>query len=466
MSKPTERIRRSGIGGLRVLAALLVLGAIPFLAGSWLAGVGPPSGGIAPLTCPATRGRFVHLVTAKGEVQSALNVDVRCEVRARRGSWLRILEVVPDGTRVEPGDLLVQLDSSALEQELVAQRIVCERARAEVARSRNVYEAALTARDDYLEGEYALQRQEADLALLVAENRVQRARQSLQASQKLADRGFITKQQLHADQYALEAAETELRMAQLRLEVLEQCTKRRRLGQLEGAVAAAKARLAAAEANYQLHLQEQAELEDQIRKCTIRAPVAGTVVLNHLHHHDHSHMVQPGELTMPQRVLVRLPDVRHMQVKAKIDEDKVALIQPGLPATIRLEAFPDTLLSGKLLSVNSYPDPEDQIASGIKRYETSVSVESPLEGMRPGMTAEVNIRVQLLEDQLQIPESAVVKSGGKAYCITPEKDQWRVRELALGPANGLSVVVLEGLEDGQEVVLGAAAYRHEAGLPE
>lgn len=427
--------------------------------------LGPGSDPVPLLLCQAERGPFVHQVTVKGELESSANVDVACEVRSRSSTWIRILEVVPEGTRVEPGDFLVRLDSSLLEQERTRQQAVCEDVAALVAQVRSRLRTAEYNRDHYLQSEYALAHREAEMAVFTAEEQVRQARQSLEASRKLLAMGFITPKQFQADEFGLQRAETELRVAKRKRFVLENFTRPRRLIELETAVVATRARLKSLEHVLKRNQELLADIEEQIRKCIIRAPVAGVVVLNHLYHNDHAHLVAPGELTMERRVLVRLPDPRHMQVKALVTEDKIAAVQPGVKATIELEAFPHVLLDGEVIRVNEYPEPDSFMASAVKKYQTIVRVNNPLPGMRPGLTAEVTFSLAQLGDVLQLPRQAVFKHGEQDYCICVSQDRWEARPITLGPSNGKTVVVRSGLSQGESVVLCPEAYRDKVALP-
>ncbi len=458
--------KRRGVFRPRLLGPLVLALSLPFLAGSLLPSFGPSAGGVNPITCRVTREAFVNEISARGDVQSAVNVEVRCEVRAGQHSWVRILEVIPEGTHVEPGDLLIRLDSTALETEREQQKIYCEQAKAAAAAARAKYEIARHAKQVYLEAEHKLQKEELEVARLAASQRAQKAEQQLAASRKLEARGYVTAQQLRADEFALAAAETELKLAQLKLDMLDKYTKPKRLKEAESALATTGVRLEAAEFYEKVSREKLADLEAQIGKCVVRAPVAGDVVLAHLHHNDHSHMIAPGESSFQNRVLVRLPDFRHMQVKAKIEEDKIAVVRPGLPVAITLEAFPEVELSGEVVRVNAYPEPDLWHASGIKTYESTVRIDSSLEGLRPGLTADLRIRVERLEDQLQVPCQAVFRHGDKAYCIAEDEGGWEAREVTLGSTNGKAVVISSGLEEGQSVVLNAASYRGQVALPE
>lgn len=421
-----------------------------------------PSG---PLTCRVTRGPFEHDVVVQGEVESAVNVEVRCEVRSDSGSWVRILDVIPEGTMVQPGDVLVRLDSSGLEADRDRQRIVCEQARAAVIQARTRYETAKLNKEAYLGDEYRLAEEKARSALMVAEEAERRAREFLACSRELFEEGYITELQLRADEYAWRAAQTDLHIARIRLAVLENFTKPVRLTQLNAALVTAQARLAAAECHENLARLRLKKIEEQIEKCVVRAHVSGQVVLAHLFHNDHAHMVQPGELTMESRVLVRLPDFRKMQVAALVEEEKIALVRPGMAATVRLQAFPEVVLRGRVTKIDEYPVAEDWLRSAIKRYRTIIAIESAPPGTRPGMTAEARLHLHRLENPLQVPCPAVIRHGEKSYCILVKDGEFEAREVVLGPSNGVNFVVREGLREGDQVALAAAAHRDKIQLP-
>jgi len=419
-----------------------------------------------PLTCRAMRGPFEHDIAVQGEVESAVNVEVRCEVRSESSAWVRILDVIPEGTMVKPGDVLVRLDSSGLEADRDRQKIVCAQARAAVIQARTRYETAKLNKEAYLGDEFRLAEEKAKSALMVAEEAERRAREFLECSRELAEQGYITELQLRADEYAWRAAKTDLHMAQIRLAVLENFTKPVRLTQLNAALVTAQARLAAAECHEKLALQRLAQIEDQIAKCVVRAHVSGQVVLAHLFHNDHAHMVQPGELTLEKRVLVRLPDFRKMQVAALVEEDKIALVRPGMAATVRLQAFPGVVVRGRVTKIHEFPVAEDWLGSAVKRYKTIIAIESPPPGTRPGMTAEARLHLHRLENPLQVPCPAVIRHGDKSYCIAVKDGAFEVREVVLGPSNGAKVVVREGLHEGEQIALAAATHRDKLPLPD
>ncbi|NUQ63468.1 MAG: efflux RND transporter periplasmic adaptor subunit [Pirellulales bacterium] len=450
----------------RILTVALALAAVCFGAASFLPGTPSSSSSLMPLVCRAQRKQFIHAILAKGELQSAVNVDVKCEVRSRLSSWVRILEVVPEGTNVQPGDFLVRLDSAFLEADLLQQQIACEQSQAALVQAQSAYQSALSARQEYLDGEYRLQRQKLQMKLFLAEEELRKSRDLVQSSRKLASKGYLTFKQLEADVFAVKSAENTVSSARVALDVLDNLTKVRRLNDLDSAVAVGKARLASREQISAANLKQMSEIKEQIEKCIVRAPVAGQVVLAHLHHNDHSHMVEPGEQAREGRALVRLPDARSMEVKADIAEENVALVVAGMPVTIALEAFPGRPLKGRVKWVNEYPKPEDWFGPASKQYETIITIEDPFPGLRTGMTADLKILAAEENQALQIPSQSVLKHGDQCYVLTTDGGRWEAVPVEVGRDNGRYTVIVSGIDEGAEIVLDAASHRGKVDLPE
>lgn len=449
----------------RFLLTVLLLVVTAAASGVYFLRSGSSSDAKPAITCSVTRGQFVHEVKVNGQVESAANIDVRCEVRSMSSSWVRILEVIEEGTRVEPGDFLIRIDSSPFETELAQEKVLCEQARSQLAQAKNDYDLAQFAEQEYLNGEFFLAKQTAELALFNSEEKLRKATRHLEGSRTLEAQGFITAQQLMADEFALQAAQTEVHLGRVKLDLLATFTKPRRLKQLQSKVVVTEAQFSAAQYRLKRHEDRIAFLEEQIAKCVIRAPVAGQVVLNHMDHSTHWHMIAPGEETMERRVLARLPDPKHMQVEAKIEEDKIGLVRPGLAAIVELEAFPGKELRGEVARISEFPDPDEFLGSAIKKYETTIRIHEPLPGMRPGLTARVRVLLHRQDEQLQVPCQAVFKHGEKDFAILVNGGRWTAQEVAVGPNNGRNVIVHGGLSEGQEVLLGAAAHRDDVALP-
>ena len=75
------------------------------------------------LTFEAFRSEFVASVNEAGDIESSVNVEVRCAVKSKGSPGTAILKIIPEGTIVNEGDFVCQLDDSVLKDELTLQRI-------------------------------------------------------------------------------------------------------------------------------------------------------------------------------------------------------------------------------------------------------------------------------------------------------------------------------------------------------
>jgi HlyD family secretion protein len=471
MCQPRPKLRtfsRTGFSSYTFLLAIPLVLAIGAVAWSMLPGVSWGTKEATPLMYRVERGDFIHDITERGELLSASNVEIRCEVQSRNSAGTTILEVIPEGTYVEEGQILVRLDDSALKTEETQQQIACNASEAAMIQSRNAYETAKIALQEYLDGKYIQEKQTIEGEILVAKEDARRAQQTIDYSKMLFSKGYVTKLQLEADEFALEKAKMAQKTAETKLHVLENFTKPKMLTQLESDIKTTEAKYKSDQHSRQLDIEKLELIRSQIAKCVIRAPGPGQVVYaNDTNRRGGNEIViQEGVQVRERQAIIRLPDPKRMQVNAKINEAKIALVATGMPASVRLDAFPDRELSGVVEKVSEYPAATSWFNSSIKEYETLVRIETSVEGMRPGLTAEVKIRVAHLKDVLQVPVQAVLEHGDRHYCLMFHQGRWEARTVELGPTNDKQVVIRAGLNEGDNVVLGALAYRDKVALPE
>lgn len=437
--------RRSGVL-LRGLGVGVSAVAVASLAGWWLLPrLSWSRSEEAPILHEVTRADFFHDVTARGNVESASNVEIRCEVQSMKSAGTMILEVVPEGTYVNEGDLLVRLDSSWLEAERTQQQITCATSEATVTEAENAYETAKIALQEYIEGEYVLERQNYESERLVAQEDFSRAEENFDYSEKLEAKGYITGLQLKAEEFAVKQAKMDLKSAELKLHVLEKFTKPKKEKELASAIVTAKAKLDAKKHSHELDVKELRRIEEQIAKCEIRAPEAGQVVYANVTNRRGGSeiIIEPGTLVREHQVIIRLPDPKRMQVSAKINESRISSIEEGMTATIRLDAFPEMELSGTVEEVGDYPAPTSWFRGDIKEYETIIKIDNPPPGLKPGLTAQVKIRVHELGGAMQVPVQAVIEQGMRHYCVLREGERWKAREIHAGWSNDKFVVVCD-----------------------
>lgn len=417
-----------------------------------------------------TVGDFVHDVVEKGEVESARNVDVMSVVRGYRDlNNFEILWVIEEGKMVEPGDVLVRLDSSALEEEAKLQRLDLSGSVAGLSKAQNELEAAQIAMTEYVDGLFVQEKKELEAQIKFAEETLRRAEEYYAYSSRLAAKGFVTSLQLEGDKFAVDKAKIELDNAKLKLTVLVEQTKQKKIKELESAIGVAKADLESAKERHSIEQKRLDFFLEQIKNCTITAPASGQVVYaNERGNREASEfIVEPGTSVRERQTIIRLPDYSAMQVHVLINESRVAMVDPGMKATITLDAFDGLKLLGTVTKVNEYPEPISRFGAQIKRYAALVTIDGTPRQIKPGLTANVAIHVDNKDDVLMVPVQSVMPYGDEYFCmVRKDVDEIEPRKVDLGPSNNRFVVVNEGLQAGEFVSMSPRRLLDTVEMPE
>jgi multidrug efflux pump subunit AcrA (membrane-fusion protein) len=459
------RAHRRGNTLVTMLGVLVVALGIGFVVW-WTMFRGDEAKGPGPLVKQVSQGPYDSVVLEQGEVESSSNIEIRCEVKSRNAGGITILEVMPEGSLVKEGDLLVRLDSSALEQERLQQKIVVNTSEALLVQSTNTLEAAKIARKEYLEGTY---KQEEKLYLgevFVAEQNLRSAQLSFDSAQRLAAKGILSPLQLEGAKYGVDNARNQLDAAQTKVEVLRKYTKEKMLKQFDSDIATAEAKVRSDESSLQLEQDKLKDIEDQVVKCIIKAPQNGQVVYANKYNSGRSgssaeFVVEAGSMVREQQPIIRLPDANNMQVKALINEARVTKVRPGLPVTIRVDALKDELMQGEVIKVNQYAEPSSWSSGSVKKYAAFIRILNPPPALRTGMNAEARIHVERRPDALQVPVQALVDHKGHFFVLVQNGEQLETREVTVGSTNDKVAVIDKGLTASDVVVLNP---RREASL--
>jgi len=462
LHKAITRIRqhplRWGAAGLVCLGLAIALPSRGHKTNKWQTGDTPP------VTASATLGPFLQEVVERGEVESSSNVEIRCKVQSRASAGTPIIQIVPEGTYVKEGDFLVKLDDSSLQSDVVMQQIGCNTSRALAVEAQADFDATKLALQEYESGTFRQEEGNLESDVFVAKENLRRAEEYLRYSEKLAARGYVTEVQLEADRFALEKARKELDAAGTKLEVLHRYTKVKTLNKLKADVETAEARLGARQNSHKLDVDRQKMLEEQLAGCVITAPTSGQVVYANLSAGEP--LIGEGKLVRERQIIIRLPDPKRMQVTARVNESRIDRVKKGMVCRIRLDAFPDLQLNGTVREISEYPLPAATVYSTMKEYAAEIDIENPPPGVRSGMTAQTAIEVEKLEQAVQVPLPAVIERNKRYFCLVTQNGELAAQEVSVGPSNEQAVVINDGLNEGDQVLLAPQAYESKVTLPE
>lgn len=228
---------------------------------------------------------------------------------------------------------------------------------------------------------------------------------------------------------AVAQAEAEVSLSRSNLERAKQLIGTRAISQQE--VEQLESQVAVREAIARLEKERLADRE-------ILAPFAGVVG---------PRLVSPGQYVNVGTPLVVLVDGRQVKVGFRIPERQLGLVRVGQPGRLRVNAFPDRVFGGKLDLV----DPE--VDATTRTVAVRLIAPNPEGLLRPGMFARVELVVSQRERAVVIPEAAVVPSLD-TYSVYLVKDgRARMQSIKLGTRLPGKVEVLEGLSQGQDIVV-------------
>jgi hypothetical protein len=150
-----------------------------------------------------------------------------------------------------------------------------------------------------------------------------------------------------------------------------------------------------------------------------------------------------------------------MQVKISIHESFIDRMRPGLAAQVSL---PDrTLAAGEVSEVASVTKPAGEWNGYVVKYDTLIALPS-VPGLKPGMSAEVEVILARHENVLMIPVAAVVETTQGDFCWIKTTKGAKRRSLQLGDTNDIFTVIEAGLQEGDEVVLHPFAFKEAQAL--
>jgi len=354
----------------------------------------------------AELGTMIRSVVATGKIEPITKV----EIKSKANGIIKALHVDLDSV-VNEGDILVELDKEQLvaqlrgsEANLLAARAALEGAEAQL--KKNTVEA---------EGP------DAELA-----------RKNLTRALSLFGQGLIPQSALDDAQSALDVAENRKRAAWSQLAVSQ------------AKVAEARAQVAQARAAADRSVEDLAN-------ATIRAPIRGTVLTRDVE--IGSPVSSILNLGANATLVMTLGDIDQVFVRGRVDEADIGRLRLDQPARIRVETFKDQVFNGRVTQISPMGVEKDNVTN----FEVRVSIDNPGMALKANMTANAEIVLEEHEHALLIPEVAVTydaqKQASVDVVIAGAKKGRSRTPVKLGVGNGTKIEVLQGLKQGDRVVL-------------
>jgi HlyD family secretion protein len=402
---------------------------------------------------------------AAGRVASVQSTEIRCTLErldlpgqggALSSGASTILSLLPDGSTVGAGDVLCEMDASDYKELARRQEIVVEQARADHMQASLALEVAKIAVAAYREGEQSQVETDYKGRIALAQADLAREGDRVEWVSRMLEKGYASRAQLQSEKQTEERLRFGLQQSKLALENYTRFTAPKELLALRSQVIGAESTLGFQTVRLKREEDRLAHYRSLIDRCIVRAPHGGYLV--HANRPGREPRVYEGAPVRERMPLFTLPDQSRLEVEVMLHETTVERVRTGMPATIHLEALPDEHLEGDLATIAPVPLSDRSAESGNDAvyFIGHIHLDVMPPKLRPGMTAAVTIATGLRQGVLAVPATAVGVEEGRKFCYVDHADSLERRAVKVNTASRDLVEVVEGLDEGEEVVLDPA----------
>lgn len=365
----------------------------------------------------AKKGRFEVIVTVQGELMAKNSINITGPIRARKVgvNQLKISRIVPEGTVVAQGDFVAELDRSEVLTKMKDVELNLQKFESQYTQARLDCTLTLSqARDELINLNYALEQ-----------------------------RKLEKEESIYEAPSARRQAEIEFEKAKRNLEQAR-INYKTKVHQSEAKMREVSADLA----------KEQAKMEELnmlMEECTINAPEKGMVIYAK-EWGSEGRKIGPGStINTWSPVVATLPDLTVMQSKTFVSEVDIQKVKQGLDVVIGLDADPTKSLKGKVAQVANIG--EAQQGSDSKWFEVIIDVITVDSTLRPAMTTGNKILIATIDNAIFIQQECLKFDDNGTYVEVKNGNNIERRPVKTGATNDNEVVILSGLQGGEEILM-------------
>lgn len=440
------------------------------------------------LTYTAQPESFDVRIPLSGELKAMRNVEIRNSVEGQT----TILTLIQEGSRVKEGDVLVTLASDAIQDKLEDARIRVENAIAtrinaeetlkiqEMQNESDTKAAETNAKlaqmafDQFDKGDGPVQLDTNKTALENAVTDLERKSKDRKEVEDLSKRGFVSENDVLDAKIAERDSQNKLDTAKSNLDVWNKYAEPKQrttlarareeaLAEVERVKVKCSAALLLKKAAVRAGLQtEHVEtsrlkvLQQQFEACTVKAPQPGMVVYQSSIQQggQNQGLIEEGAQVRLNQILIQLPDTGRMLVEVRLAEQLIERVKRGQEAVVTVDALPGKLLHGRVEEIAVLPDSSNRwMNPNLKEYPTRIILDETPAGLKPGMSAKVEILVAHFNDVLAAPLQAVFYGGGKAYVFVGSPENYEKRFVTAGASSSTRIQILDGIKTGEILLL-------------
>ena len=442
----------------------------------------------------AVIGSFDITTTAMGELEARNQVDIRSELDTSAG----IIEIVPEGTVVKKGDLLIQLNAQTLQTQIDQQVLEVERARADVTAAENALKIQLSENDSraragqlkvdlaqlalkqWQDGEVPKTRARLELEIDQATRDLERLKKLFARSEGLLTKGFLSKDERDRDEINYINAKARLETAKLDYQVYQEYQyprdEKTKNSDVEEALAdlirtqsqneinsgAKQASLATIKRQTEFKEEKLAKLKEQFSLAKIVAPTDGLVVYATSVGRGRDMVIiggdgplQVGRQVRPKEKLIILPDTTSMVASVRVHEALAGRVRPGTKASIRVDALNNETFAGTVESIGVLAESGGWRDPNRREYTVRIALDQDNTNgkLKPSMRAEATITLGKVIEAIIVPVQAVFTEGPVRFVLVPKGSHYERVPVKVGQMSDTFAEILAGISENQQVLL-------------
>ncbi len=417
-----------------------------------------------------------------------------------------ILSIVPEGTWVQKGDVVCVLDSADIEDYARTREIILikYRGRLDTAvqdeqlqtsdnerkldAAKYRLETAVHNLAEYQDGTHPQDIEELERNLSLLAEQAQSQREQVKHTERMWAMGMSPRSALDKESLQLMKSQQSYDSLASRLHLLTGYQHPRSMLQLEHSANNAERNLARTkianglaltnrrltrlsyERTVRIYEKYYRRAVDSIEACTIRAPRDGQVVYGNSWYLRSRGItrIEEGKQVRKLQKIFEIPDPSRLKVSVPLDESLIYQVHNGMPVAVTVPGYEDDVVDGRILNIARYPRRRSRYTPNVKDYWIDVEL-FPTEDQRSLLTPKANVTakftLQETPDTIQIPRDAVTGVAGHNFVFVYDGRELKSRKVELGDANAESVLVVDGLKSGEQLVT-SMLPAHEKALHE
>ena len=360
-------------------------------------------------------GAFRIEVNTSGELKAKKSEDIKGPSRLRsHGIWqIKITDLIPEGTYVQAGDYVAQLDKSEVGTKIAASATEVEKITSEYEQARlDTAIEMMKLRDELINLNYEIVEKklitnqssfEAPAVQKQNENNLEKAERKLQQS---------------ISTISLKRKQNTAKLYQISLSLKQEQSKLTRLEELMVAL-------------------------------RIVAPKEGMVVYKRTW--DGKKITSGSQIGVFNPTVATLPDLSKMVTKTYVNEIDISHLKKGLTVDLSIDAFPDKSFTGEVVEVANVGEQLPNTDSKV--FEVTIEINERDTLLRPAMTTNNNILIEEIKEVLFIPQESVFVNDSISYVVIKTGLSLKKQRVDLGKSNSNFVVIAKGLKEGEEFLM-------------